>query len=70
MGQRGKQWVVDRQELQDKHANICMDMILEFKAQLKFSSDVEECECDHRRLSDYNLQQFRCYIQKKKVFKL
>jgi len=67
---RGKQWIVDWEQQQDKHANICMDMILEFKSQIKFNSYTEEQECDHRKLADYTLQQFWNYIQRKKVFKL
>lgn len=57
-------------ELQDKHVNICMDMIIEFKAQIKFPTDTEELEYDKRKLAHYDLQQFWNYLQKKKVFKL
>ena len=58
------------EELQDKRARVCMDLMIEFRDQVKFSTHSEECECDHRKLSDYNMQQFWTRVQRKKCFKL
>ena len=50
-------------------AKICITQILEFKSLLKFHTDTEEIECDHRKLSDYDLQQFWNYLQRVKNHK-
>ena len=41
-----------------------MELIVEFRDQIKFESYVENYECDKSKLSDYDLQQFRCRLQK------
>jgi len=53
-----------RVNIEEFHAKITMDMILEFKRQIKFQSYTAEQMCDRRKLSDYNIQQLRDYVQK------
>lgn len=68
-----KNWIktiTDWDNMQDKNANICMDLIIEFRDRIKFKSYVDNQECDKRKLSDYTLQQFWNYLQTKKCFKL
>lgn len=55
----------DKINTPEYHAKICIDVILEFRDQIKFPTDIEYCEWDKRKLSDYNLQHFRYYLQKK-----
>ena len=55
----------ERVNIEEYRAKICCDMVLEFKNQIKFESRVDEQEYDKRKLSDYDLQQFWRYIQKK-----
>lgn len=58
-------WKKDRINIEEYHAKICIDMILEFKAQIKFPSYTENYYCDKRKLSDYDCQQLWDFIQKK-----
>jgi hypothetical protein len=62
MGRRTKEDKVNREEYR---AEICMDIMIEFRDQLKFPTDTEHCYCDHRKLSDYNLQQFRDFVARR-----
>jgi hypothetical protein len=62
MGRRLKPDKIDREEYR---AEICMDLIIEFRDQIKFDSDTEAYYDDLRKISDYNLQQFRDYVAKK-----
>ena len=54
----------DKINTKEYHCKICLDKILEFKSQLKLKTDTENIFCDHRKLSDYNLQQFRNFLSK------
>jgi hypothetical protein len=54
-----------RVNIEEYHAKITQDLILEFYHQLKFPSHTEEQLCDHRKIQDYNLQQFWDYVAKK-----
>lgn len=63
----GKRLKPDRVNIEEYHAKITMDMILEFKSQLKFETRLDSEQYDNRKLSDYDLQQFRNYIQTKVI---
>ena len=53
--------------MEEYHAKIAMDLILEFKRlQELMDRDIEETI----KLSEYNLQQFWCYIQRKIITKI
>lgn len=54
----------ERENIEEYHAKITIDMIIRFRDQIKLDTDTENQMCDKRKLSDYDLQQFRCFIQR------
>ena len=55
----------ERINIEEYHAKITLDMMLEFKRQIKLESYTEEYECNRIKLSDYDMQQFWNWLQKK-----
>lgn len=49
----------ERKRKEEYKAKVCMEMILKFRDRLKVNP-----EEDKRKISDYNLQQFRNWLQK------
>jgi hypothetical protein len=62
MGRRIKQDKLNRLEYR---AEICMDIMIEFRDQIKLESDTDNYYNDHRKLSDYDLQQFRDFVARR-----
>ena len=61
----GKRLKPDRVNIEEYHAKITQDLILEFYHQIKFDSDTEDQLCDKRKIKDYNLQHFWDYVANK-----
>ncbi len=49
----------DRKWTEEYKAKVCIELILQFRDRLKVPN-----EEDQRKISDYNLQQFRNWLQK------
>ena len=62
MGRRIKTDKLNRTEYR---AEICMDIMIEFRDQIKLWTDTDNYYSDHRKLSDYNLQQFWDFVAKR-----